>query len=123
MTKESDIQIACNYLLHDLATIYKFRHFHVPNEGARRVQYQIKLKLMGLRRGCPDFIIEYPKGRLLYVELKNEKGSLSDAQKMWLVQSKYFKTPHFVIKGNTSKCLEELERIIKKYVPKRNKIL
>ena len=121
MTKESDIQIACNYLLHELATIYKFRHFHCPNEGKRRVQYQIKLKKMGLRRGCPDFIIEYPKGKLIYVELKNERGVLSDAQKMWLVQSKYFHTPHFVLKGNIKKCLEDLSKIIKKYVPRRKK--
>ena len=76
---------------------------------------------MGLRRGCPDFIIEYPKGKLIYVELKNERGVLSDAQKMWLIQSSYFHTPHFVLKGNIKKCLEELNKIIKKYVPRRKK--
>jgi hypothetical protein len=123
MTKESDIQIACNYLLHDLATIYKFRHFHVPNEGVRKVQHQIKLKLMGLRKGCPDFVIEYPKSRLIYIELKNEHGRLSDAQKLWKIGSKTLGTPHFVVKGNISECLEEVKKIIKKYVPKRNKIL
>ena len=76
---------------------------------------------MGLRRGCPDFIIEYPKGKLIYVEFKNEKGTLSDAQKMWLIQSNYFNTPHFVLKGNIKKCLEGLTKIIKKYVPRRRK--
>ena len=44
MTKEIDIQIACNYLLHEMAKEYKFRHFHCPNEGKRKPQYQIKLK-------------------------------------------------------------------------------
>ena len=121
MTKESDIQIACNYLLHDLATVYKFRHFHCPNEGKRRIQYQIKLKKMGLRSGCPDFIIEYPKGRLIYVELKNEKGVLSNSQKLWIIQSKYLNTPHYILKGGITKCLEELNKIIKKYVPRRKK--
>lgn len=75
---------------------------------------------MGLRKGCPDFIIEYPPARLIYVELKNEKGVLSNSQKLWLIQSKCFKTPHFIIKGGIKKCLEELNFIIIKYVPKRN---
>tara|TARA_X000001382_G_scaffold122677_2_gene105831 strand:- start:5156 stop:5527 length:372 start_codon:yes stop_codon:yes gene_type:complete len=119
MTKEIDIQIACNYFLIELSKKYKFRHFHVPNEGKRKPQYQIKLKKMGLRKGCPDFVIEYPKGKLIYIELKNEKGSLSNAQKLWLVQSSCFKTPHFILKGNIKKCLKELSDIIVKYVPSR----
>ena len=74
---------------------------------------------MGLRKGCPDFIIEYKPARLIYIELKNEKGKLSDSQKIWKIQSKYFQTPHFVLKGGIKKCLEELSSIIDKYVPKR----
>ena len=76
---------------------------------------------MGLRSGCPDFIIEYPKGRLIYVELKNEKGVLSNSQKLWIIQSKYLNTPHYILKGGITKCLEELNKIIKKYVPRRKK--
>ena len=87
MTKEISIQIACNLLLQELSDIYLFRHFHVANEGKRSVQYQMKLKKMGFRAGVPDFIIEYPPGKLLYVELKNEKGQLSNSQKLWKVQS------------------------------------
>ena len=120
MTKEIDIQIACNYLLHDLSEIYNFRHFHVPNEGKRRPQYQIKLRKIGLRKGCPDLIIEYPPARLIYIELKNEKGKLSDSQKLWKVQSIALNTPHFILKGGVKKCLEELSSIVDKYVPKRN---
>ena len=48
---------------------------------------------------------------------------LSDAQKLWKIGSKTLGTPHFVVKGNISDCLEEVKKIIKKYVPKRNKIL
>ena len=100
MTKESEIQIACNQLLNELKEIYIFRHFHVANEGKRSVQYLIKLKKMGFRAGVPDFIIEYPPGKLLYVELKNEKGQLSNSQKLWKVQSVALNTPFFVVKGN-----------------------
>ena len=61
MTKESDIQIACNQLLNYLANTHYFRHFHVPNEGKRSISYHAKMKKMGLKSGCPDIIIEYPQ--------------------------------------------------------------
>jgi len=119
MTKEISIQIACNLLLQELSDIYLFRHFHVANEGKRSVQYQIKLKKMGFRAGVPDFIIEYPPGKLLYVELKNEKGQLSNSQKLWKVQSVALNTPFFVVKGNIEQCLIDLTEIIDKNVPRR----
>ena len=119
MTKEADIQIACNYLLNELADIYIFRHYHIANEGKRSVNYRFKLKKMGFRAGAPDLVIEYPDGKLLYVELKNEKGQLSNAQKLWKVQSSALNTPHFIIKGNIKSCLEDLASIIDKYVPRR----
>ena len=119
MTKEISIQIACNLLLQELSDIYLFRHFHVANEGKRSVQYQMKLKKMGFRAGVPDFIIEYPPGKLLYVELKNEKGQLSNSQKLWKVQSVALNTPFFVVKGNIEQCLIDLTEIIDKNVPRR----
>ena len=73
MTKESEIQIACNEYLNYLGKYYFFRHFHVPNEGKRSISYHAKMKKMGLKSGCPDIIIEYPQGRVLYIELKNNK--------------------------------------------------
>ena len=119
MTKEADIQIACNYLLNQLSKIYFFRHYHIANEGKRSIAYKVKLKKMGFRSGAPDILIEYPQGRLLYVELKNEKGTLSSAQKLWQIQSNCLKTPHFIVKGNTNQCLKELAKIIDKNVPRR----
>ena len=119
MTKEADIQIACNYLLNQLSKIYFFRRYHIANEGKRSIAYKVKLKKMGFRSGAPDILIEYPQGKLLYVELKNEKGTLSRAQKLWQIQSNYLKTPHFIVKGNTNQCLKELAKIIDKHVPRR----
>ena len=116
MTKEADIQIACNFLLSQLSKIYFFRH----NEGKRSVAYKVKLKKMGFRSGAPDILIEYPQGKLLYVELKNEKGKLSSAQKLWQIQSNSLKTPHFVVKGTTNECLRELAKIIENHVPRRS---
>ena len=119
MIKESDIQIACNQLLNYLANTYYFRHFHVPNEGKRSISYHAKMKKMGLRSGCPDIIIEYPQGRVLYIELKTKKGRLSDNQKLWAVQSKALGTPHFVVKGGLTECLDQIKQIIEKNIPVR----
>ena len=119
MTKESDIQIACNQLLNYLANTHYFRHFHVPNEGKRSISYHAKMKKMGLKSGCPDIIVEYPQGRVLYIELKNEKGRLSDNQKLWAVQSKALGTPHFVVKGGLTECLDQIKEIIEKNIPVR----
>ena len=119
ITKESDIQIACNQLLHYLANTYYFCHFHVPNEGKRSISYHAKMKKMGLRSGCPDIIVEYPQGRVLYIELKTKKGRLSDNQKLWAVQSKALGTPHFVVKGGLTECLDQIKEIIEKNIPVR----
>lgn len=119
MTKESEIQIACNDYLNYLNKYYVFRHFHVANEGKRSIYLHAKMKKMGLRSGCPDLIIEYPVGKLLYIELKNEKGRLSQNQKMWAVQSKALGTPHFVVKGGLTECLDQIKDIIKTNIPVR----
>ena len=119
ITKESDIQIACNQLLNYMANTYYFRHFHVPNEGKRSISYHAKMKKMGLRSGCPDIIIEYPQGRVLYIELKTKKGRLSDNQKLWAVQSKALGTPHFIVKGGLTECLDQIKEIIQKHIPMR----
>ena len=119
MTKESDIQIACNQLLNYMANTYYFRHFHVPNEGKRSISYHAKMKKMGLRSGCPDIIVEYPQGRVLYIELKTKKGRLSDNQKLWAVQSKALGTPHFIVKGGLTECLDQIKEIIQKHIPVR----
>lgn len=119
MTKESEIQIACNQLLNILANTYYFRHFHVPNEGKRSIYLHAQMKKMGLKSGCPDIIVEYPMGKILYIELKNEKGRLSDNQKLWAVQSKGLGTPHFVVKGGLTECLDQVKQIIETNIPMR----
>ena len=117
MTKEADIQIACNDYLNYLAKRYSFRHFHVPNEGKRSIYLHAKMKKMGLKSGCPDIIVEYPQGKLLYIELKAPKGRLSPNQKLWAVQSKVLETPHFVVQGEIEECIEQVRRIVEKYIP------
>jgi hypothetical protein len=50
---------------------------------------------------------------------KEEKGRLSDSQKLWAVQSKALGTPHFVVKGGLTECLYQIKKIIEKNIPVR----
>tara|TARA_R100000278_G_C5390900_1_gene136052 strand:- start:1 stop:378 length:378 start_codon:yes stop_codon:yes gene_type:complete len=118
-TKEADIQIACNDYLTFLSNTYTFRHFHVPNEGKRSIWLHNRMKRMGLKSGCPDIIIEYPQGKILYIELKTKKGRLSDSQKLWAVQSESLGTPHFIVQGGLNECIEQVRGIVEKYIPMR----
>ena len=74
---------------------------------------------MGLKSGCPDIIIEYPQGKILYIELKSKKGRLSDSQKLWAVQSESLGTPHFIVQGGLNECIEQVRGIVEKYIPMR----
>lgn len=64
-------------------------HFwHTPNESKATAAYRAKLKALGLSSGVPDLIIVTPPPCGGFVgaalELKAEKGRLSDTQKEWL---------------------------------------
>lgn len=82
MSKESEDQIAvveyCD--LRDIPVV------HVPNESKRSVTYGALLKRMGMRKGFPDLFI--PRACLsyhgLFIEMKTDKGKLSDDQIKWL---------------------------------------
>jgi hypothetical protein len=60
--------------------------FHVPNECVVRTKSDLirlqRKKDMGMRNGAPDLAFLKPDG-CLQVELKTEKGKLSDSQKAW----------------------------------------
>lgn len=55
--------------------------YAVPNGGHRHLYTAQKLKAEGTRRGTPDLCFVLPGGRAAFLELKAEKGRLSDDQK------------------------------------------
>ena len=57
--------------------------FHVANERRTTPRQGAKLKAMGVSAGVPDLVI-VTGGRTYALELKSERGRLSDAQKNWL---------------------------------------
>jgi len=113
--KESDIQIEVVDWFKSKQSEYRFRIFSVPNEGQRKVWFLNKLVRMGLKSGVPDLILEFPEGRMVYLEIKAEKGKLSETQQNWLKVSNVFKTPHYIIKGSVEANMSLLEGILDLY--------
>ncbi len=56
---------------------------HIPMGEKRNKGTAGKLKRMGVNPGWPDFEILIPDGVTLRIEMKGEKGSLSEPQKMF----------------------------------------
>ena len=112
--KEYQIQIKIiNYLKQK--KLSKLRFFHVPNQGVRSIKYKMLLAQMGMKSGCPDLILEFKGGRIVYIEIKTKKGSLSRNQKIWQINSKLLKTPHYILKGEFNSLIQQLNIIIIKH--------
>ena len=94
---------------------YLFRFFHCPNEGKRKIWYLKKLKAMGLKNGVPDLILEFPKSKFVYCEIKMPKGRLSPAQRQWKVMSYILGTPFYVLQGSPNECRKQIDTNFKKY--------
>lgn len=62
--------------------------YHVPNERKCSAIQGRLLKLMGVKSGVPDLVLPVARGGYhgLYLELKADKGKLSDSQKWWLLE-------------------------------------
>ena len=60
--------------------------YHVPNEGKRSKAEAARQQRLGLRRGVPDLILDYPKGIYhgLRVEMKVKPNKTTANQEAWL---------------------------------------
>jgi hypothetical protein len=54
-------------------------YFHVPNGGKRNLIEAVRLKAAGTLAGIPDLVL-VADGRSFFLELKAERGKLSEAQ-------------------------------------------
>ena len=93
----------------------KLRFFHIPNQGIRSVRYKMLLSNMGMKAGCPDLILEFKNGKIVYIELKTKTGTLSRSQKIWQMFSSILKTPHYILKGEIDELKKQLDDIITKH--------
>lgn len=62
--------------------------FHIPNGGKRNAREAARFKQMGVKPGVPDLFLPVPRGRYhgLFIEMKSEKGKLSEYQQDWLLE-------------------------------------
>jgi hypothetical protein len=83
---EDDLQAACITWFDYQYPKLKNLLFHVPNGGHRNIREAYRLKKQGVRPGVSDLILLIPKGNFhgMCIEIKSEKGKLSDNQKEWL---------------------------------------
>lgn len=80
--KETTIQQSVvKFLREELPASYKF--FSIPNGGRRDRITGAILKREGALAGAPDLQIVGPDGFCVFIEIKNEKGRLSEAQKVF----------------------------------------
>jgi hypothetical protein len=77
---EHKIQVALmDYLA--LAARPEVHYFAIPNQSNRHIANAAKMKAEGVRAGTPDLCFMLPAGRVAWLEMKAEGGSLSTAQK------------------------------------------
>ena len=103
---------------HQKAVVHWLRHFHphliiaaIPNGEQRSRTTGAKLKAEGVLAGMPDLVICLPNGGTLWVEMKNEVGSVSKSQKE--VHSRLETLGHTVIVGYGAKeAIKALKEIL-----------
>ena len=54
--------------------------FHIPMGGSRDAREGANLKTQGALAGVPDLCLVLPQGRIIWIEMKAEDGSLSKVQ-------------------------------------------
>ncbi len=80
--------------------------FHVPNQRMGGVGAGIYFQRMGVRAGVPDWLAFIP-GRAVAIELKDQEGKQSDAQKNFERQWKERGNSYFI-----ARTLEEFQGIV-----------
>jgi hypothetical protein len=83
---EDSLQILCAEWLKKALLRYslpKELFWHVPSEGKRTVQFAMRLKAMGLRKGIPDVCLLLPRGGChgFFCELKKAGEAPTKDQK------------------------------------------
>ena len=60
--------------------------FHIPNESVGGQGWMIRNRQMGVKSGVPDLFYPVPMNGYhgMFIEMKADKGRLSQAQKRWI---------------------------------------
>ena len=90
--------------------LMKVFFFSVPNEagGKDAVIRMSQLKSMGLRSGVADLVVLLPKGKTIFLEVKNEKGKQSNMQKKFEEKVNSLGFEYYIVRS-----VEDVQKIIK----------
>ena len=122
MTPETTLQIKIVELLSTLARQNNFIYFSVPNEAAlktaglaripKKAQYAIMmiLKKMGLLPGISDLCIVKEGGKFYGMEVKTEKGKLSEGQKIFKAKCFELNIPYTVVRS-----VDDVMRVLREW--------
>jgi VRR-NUC domain len=93
--------------------VYKLRpeivRCAIPNGGLRNARVAQQLKAEGLQPGMPDLCFAMEEGRCNWIELKTDKGSLSDFQ--WGIRRKLENLGHhWALARSVEEALEHLAK-------------
>lgn len=123
---EAKIQSECFLWLYNNYPNLRGLVYHVPNGGYRGQQEANTFRAMGVVAGIPDLVIAVPRMRLgrvesisgiygksgaLYIEMKTDKGVMSESQKK--VHQKLIEAGNTVVLCRT---VEEFKQIVEDYL-------
>lgn len=97
MKSEHSIQTKIFQTTWNLFPKFRRQIFAVPNGGKRNLIEATRLKQSGVVPGIPDLIF-CTHGKTFFFELKNEKGKLSDDQKIIIATFRQNEFPVYVIR-------------------------
>lgn len=109
--KEKDLHKSLVKLLRHKQETQKFIFFHVKNDVGRRANgFFYDLKPMGVLPGVADFCI-LKEGETVFLEIKTEKGKLSENQKLFIENAQALGHKTYVAYG-WDDILEKIEEIV-----------
>lgn len=92
--------------------------FHVPNAAKRSLREASRLKAMGMVSGVHDLVILLDNGKIIFVELKTDKGDLSPKQKLWhaaMVRKGFHHHSHLIAAATHEQAVAQLAAIVQSH--------
>lgn len=86
----------------------KYLIFSVPNEATHNGN---NFQASGVLRGAPDLILVLPNN-IIFLELKTEKGKLSDYQCIFKTKCSVLNAPYFIIRD-----FNDFQNILHNFLP------
>ena len=108
MREEDRLQSALCRLLALYETQGRLMYYSVPNAARRSKASAAHLKRTGMRAGVPDICLLFPRGRIVFVEVKTPKGRHSPSQREW--QERANGLGHTVL---TARSVDDIHDIVK----------